>query len=82
MAALESLETKLNEVLVTNSPLTLPKEWRKWLGAYAWVFALIGCIFGAFSVLVLLPVLGLATGIGAAVGVGNLVLFAWLSLLI
>ncbi len=80
--SLESLETKLNEVLVTKAPVQLPESWRKWLATYSWVFALIGFIFGVATVLLLLPLLGIASVFGAAVGAGGYVLFAWLSLIV
>jgi len=80
MSALQSLETKLNEVLVTNAPVQLPDAWRKWLGTYAWVFALIGCIFGGFAALVLLPLLGVSSVVATSVGVrSDVLLFVWLS---
>ncbi len=79
--ALQSLETKLNEMLVTNAPVQLPENARKWIATYAWIFALLGAVFGAFAILVLLPALGFASVVGAAVGVGGYVLMAWLALL-
>ncbi len=77
--SLDSLETKLNEVLVTNAPFQLPENFRKWLATYAWIFALIGLVFGIFSLLILLPLLGFASVLGTAVGSAGLVFFAWLS---
>lgn len=79
---LQSLETKLNDVLVKNAPVQLPDNWRKWLGNYAWVFALIGLVLGVFSVLILLPVLGFGTAVGALAGSGGYVFFAWISFLV
>lgn len=81
-SALESLETKLNEIMVTNAPVQLPENWRKWLATYAWVFALIGLIFGIFTCLALLPLIGLASVFGAAAGAAGFVLFAWLALFV
>ncbi|MEO5627277.1 MAG: hypothetical protein ABIQ89_00070 [Candidatus Saccharimonadales bacterium] len=79
---LQSLETKLNEMLVTKAPYQLPEGFRKWLGTYAWVFALIGAVFGAISIFPLLALAGLGTVIGSATGQANLVLFVWVSILI
>jgi len=79
---LQTLETKLNELLVTKAPFQLPDNWRKWLGNYAWVFALIGLVLGVFSVLILLPVLGFGTAVGALAGAGGYVFFAWISFFI
>lgn len=81
-SSLESLETKLNEILVTNAPVQLPENWRKWLATYAWVFALIGAVFGAFTCLALLPLLGFASVVGTAAGAAGFVLFAWLALFV
>lgn len=80
--SLQSLETKLNEVLVTKAPVQLPENWRKWLATYAWVFALIGFVFGIVTVLLLLPLLGFASVLGTTVGAAGYVLFAWLSLIV
>jgi hypothetical protein len=83
--SLDTLEAKLNEMLVTKAPFQLPDNFRKWLAKYSWVFALIGLIFGIFSVLGLFAVLGLASAfaVGAAVeGVGAQLFFAWVSLLV
>lgn len=80
--ALQSLETKLNEMLVTKAPFQLPENWRKWIATYSWVFALIGLILGIFSIMVLLPLLGLASVLGTATGAGGYVFFAWISFLI
>lgn len=81
-SSLESLETKLNDVLVKNAPFQLPEGARKWIATYAWIFALVGLIFGAFTCLALLPLLGFASVVGTAVGAGGYVFFAWLSLLV
>jgi hypothetical protein len=81
-SSLESLETKLNEALVKNAPFQLPEGARKWIATYAWVFALIGLIFGIFTCLALLPLLGFASVLGSAVGAGVYVFFAWISLLV
>ncbi len=70
-SSVSSLETKLNEMLVTKAPFQLPENARKWIATYAWIFALVGCIYGAFTVLLLLPLLGFASVDGAAVGAGG-----------
>ncbi|MEI7682912.1 MAG: hypothetical protein WCJ24_01255 [Candidatus Saccharibacteria bacterium] len=79
---LDKLETKLNEVLVTKAPFQLPENWRKWLGKYAWVFALVGLIFGIFTVMELLAILGLTGAIVGAAGHIDLLLIVWISFLI
>jgi hypothetical protein len=79
---LDKLETKLNELLVTKAPVQLPANWRKWMGTYAWVFALIGLVLGILLIMGLFAVLGLTTALVAAVGGTNYVFFAWVSLLI
>lgn len=79
---LQSLETKLNEMLVTNAPFTLPLNFRKWLGTYAWIFALIGVVLGALAILPLLALIGFGTAIVAAVGEANVMFFVWVSLFI
>lgn len=78
---LQSLETKLNELFVKNAP-ALPEGFRKWLGTYAWVFALIGLVLGAISCLALLPLIGLGSIIGSSVGDNGFVFFIWVSLLV
>lgn len=82
MAFLEPLELKLNEVLVTKAPFTLPKKWREWLATYAWIFSLVGFVIGLFSILILLPALGIATGVSAVVGLGSLWVLAWIALIV
>lgn len=82
MSFIKTIEDKLNEALVKNAPVQLPENWRKWLSTYAWVFALVGCIFGIFTILPLLAILGLGTFlVSAAVdGAGYLLLFSWIAL--
>lgn len=82
MAALQSLEKKLNEVLVDNAPVQLPETWRKWLADYAWIFALVGFILGVISIIVLLPALGFLSAVSSAVDGGRWVFFTWLAVIV
>ncbi len=77
---MEKLENKLNEILVKNAPVQLPENVRKWLAEYVWIFALIGLVFGVFSVLGILAVLGLVSSVGVVIGATQYVFFAWISL--
>lgn len=78
---LQSLEKSLNELFVDKAP-ALPLGLRKWLGTYAWVFALIGLILGVITSLALLPLIGFGSVVGGAVGDGGLIVFIWMSFLI
>lgn len=78
---LQSLEKSLNELFVDKAP-ALPLGLRKWLGQYAWVFSLIGLIFGILGSLALLPLVGLGSVIGSTINDGGFVLFIWVSLLV
>lgn len=84
MSALPNIEEKLNEVLVKNAPVQLPENIRKWIATYAWAFSLIGCVFGVFTILPLLAILGVASVFvtTTVVGAGHLVLFSWIALLV
>ena len=79
---LQSLETKLNELLVTKAPYQLPTNFKKWLGTYAWIFALIGAILGVLAILPLLALAGLGSAVASVVGQSSLILFVWLSILV
>jgi hypothetical protein len=79
---LESLENQLNEVLVKKAPVQLPENARKWIATYAWVFALIGLIFGVLGFFPLLAAIGFVSVWGAAVGAGGYVIMAWISLIV
>lgn len=79
MTFLESIEKKLDEALVTNAPVQLPEAWRKWLATYAWIFALVGFVLGVISLLLLLPVLGIASVVSVTVVTGRLLFFSWLA---
>jgi len=78
----EGLETKLNELLVTKAPFQLPENARKWIAQYAWIFALVGLIFGVLAFFPLLAAVGFVSTVGIAVGAGGYVFMAWLSLLV
>jgi hypothetical protein len=80
MAALQSLETKLDEMLVKKAPFQIPENGRKWIADYAWIFALVGVILGVLAFFPLLAVVGIVSTFGVAVGAGFAVLMAWLSL--
>lgn len=77
---MKQLENKLNELLVTKAPVQLPEKGRKWIAEYAWVFALVGLIFGVLAFFPLLAGLGVISTFGVAFGSGRLVVLAWLSL--
>lgn len=79
MDALNSLEKTLTNIFVTKAPFQLPKSWKVWLGQYAWIFSIIGAIAGGVALLMLLPLLGIVSVIGTAVGGGIYVLFAWIA---
>ena len=80
MAALQQLETKLDEMLVKKAPFQIPEAGRKWIADYAWIFALVGVVLGVLAFFPLLAVVGLVSTFGVAVGAGFAVLMAWLSL--
>jgi hypothetical protein len=80
MAALEQLESKLDEMLVKKAPFQIPENGRKWIAEYAWIFALVGLVLGVFAFFPLLAVVGLVSTLGVAVGAGFAVLLAWVSL--
>lgn len=82
MEAVKSLELKLDEVFVKKAPFQLPTGFKKWLVEYAWIFAIIGTVFGAIAFIGLLGALGLFSAVAAAVGVGGYVVLAWLALLV
>lgn len=82
MAALTDLETKLDELLVKKAPFQIPENGRKWIAEYAWIFSLLGVIFGVLAFLPLLAAVGLVSAVGVAVGAGFYVLMAWVSLAI
>lgn len=79
---LQSLEAKLNEMLVTKAPFQLPPNLRKWLGTYAWVFALIGAVLGVISIMPLLALAGFGSVVGTVIGQSSLILFVWVSILV
>ncbi len=79
--ALQDLEAKLNEMLVDKAPVQLPDNWRKWIATYAWVFALIGLVFGVIGFFSLLALLGVVSVFGVVVGAGGYVFMAWVSML-
>ena len=76
---MKELENKLNEALVKNAPFQLPEKARQWIADYAWVFALIGLVFGLLAVLPLLAVLGFASTLTTALGVQHTLALAWVS---
>lgn len=79
---MQDLENKLNEVFVKNAPFQIPENIRKWIAEYAWVFALVGLIFGVLGVFSLLAILGIASVLGfGVVEVRHTLAFAWLSLI-
>lgn len=82
MSTLEQLETKLDEMLVKKAPFQIPDNARKWIAEYAWVFALVGLIFGGIAFLWLLAAVGLVSAFGVAVGAGFYVMMAWVSLFV
>lgn len=82
MDALKGLETKLNDVFVKNAPFQLPAGFKKWVAEYAWIFAIIGTVFGIFACLALLAAVGLFSVVAASVGAAGYILFAWLALLV
>ncbi|MDQ5972026.1 MAG: hypothetical protein QG553_185 [Patescibacteria group bacterium] len=79
---LNNLETKLNKLLVTDAPFQLPDGLKKWIGQYAWIFALVGAVLGILASLALLPLIGIGSFFAAASGSAALVLFIWLSLFV
>lgn len=79
---MDALEKSLDEMLVKKAPFQIPEKGRKWIAEYAWIFALIGLIVGAFWFLTLLSVLGIFSVFATTAGVGGYVLLAWLSLII
>lgn len=52
MGAIKTLEDNLAKVFKGLPPL--PEDFKKWLAEYAWVFALIGVVFGAISSFILM----------------------------
>ena len=78
---MKELENKLNEMLVTKAPFQLPDNFRKWLGDYAWVFALVGLVLGVLAFFPLLAGLGVISSFGVAYGSGRYIVLAWLALL-
>lgn len=82
MSAIESIESKLNEMLVTNAPIQLPENWRKWLATYAWAFALLGVVLGGISILALLPALGILSVASAVVEGSRWLFFSWLAFVV
>lgn len=78
---MKELENKLNEMLVTKAPVQLPENVRKWIGTYAWVFALVGLVLGVLAFFPLLAGLGIVSTFGVAYGSGRLLVLAWLSLI-
>lgn len=81
-STLNSVENKLNELLVKKAPFQLPDNVSKWLAEYAWLFALIGCILGVLAFFPLLAVLGLASALSVVAYTGGALLFAWLAFLV
>lgn len=79
MTFIQTIEQKLNDMLVKDAPVQLPENWRKWIATYAWLFALIGFILGVLALLLLLPALGLASVLAVTVNTGRLLLFTWLA---
>lgn len=79
MSAIQSLENKLDEVLVKNAPFQLPESLRKWIADYAWVFALVGFIFGVLSILLFLPALGFVSVVGTVANASRFLLASWIA---
>lgn len=80
MTLLEQLESKLDEVLVKKAPFQLPENTRKWIAEYAWVFALVGLVFGVLAFFPMLAAVGIVSTFGVVVGAGYHAVTAWLSL--
>ena len=76
---LDGVEKQLTE-WYKNLP-SMPKGFNDWLAKYAWIFALVGGIFGALAVLPLLGALGILSTFAVAVGGGLYVLLSWLALI-
>lgn len=76
---MKDLEKKLNELFVKNAPVQLPDNVRKWIADYAWIFALVGVLFGLIAASGILIALGLLSALGSIVLAGGYLLLGWVS---